>query len=41
MKINFIFNNKVNGTTIKEMGKGNTYIIMEILTKVYNLEINL
>ena len=36
MKINFIIKNKVNGRMIKEMDKGNAYIKMEILMKVYN-----
>ncbi len=37
MKINYIINNKVNGSTIKEMEKGNAQIKMDILMKVYNL----
>ena len=37
MKINFIINNKVNGKMIREMEKGNAYIKMEILIKVYYL----
>ena len=36
MKINFIINNKVNGKMIREMEKGNAYIKMEILIKVYS-----
>jgi hypothetical protein len=37
MKINYIINYKDNGRMIKEMDKGNAYIKMEILMKVYNL----
>jgi len=33
--------NKVNGRMIKEVDKGNACIKMEILMKVYNLQINL
>jgi len=36
MKINFIVINKVNRRMIKEMDRGNAYIIMEISMKVYN-----
>jgi len=37
MKIKYIINNKVNGRMRKEMDKGNAYIKMEIILKVYNL----
>jgi len=35
MKINYIINYKDNGRMIKKMDKGNAYIKMEILMKVY------
>ena len=37
MKIKYIINNKVNGRMRKEMDKGNAYIKMEILMKVYHI----